>query len=119
MEDRRKSKRLDLNLRAHWESASGVHQGTVINCSVGGCFVKVQTEEPGDEPLKLAIQLPNGTDIELWGNVAYYLPTMGFGLRFTGGSSEGNLMLNRWLDYLQSMHSSSVRQEANANPLLA
>ena len=118
MEDRRKSKRLDLNLRAQFETASGVQQGIVINCSVGGCFVKVQTEEPGDEPLKLAIKLPNGSDIELWGSVAYYLPTMGFGLRFTGGSSEGNLMLNRWLDYLQSMHSSSVRQGANANPVL-
>ena len=118
MEDRRKSKRLDLNLRARWETASGVHQGTVINCSVGGCFVKALTEEPGDEPLKLAIQLPNGTDLELWGSVAYYLPTMGFGLRFTGGS-EGNLMLNKWLDYLQSMHSSSVRQGVNASPVLA
>ncbi len=117
MEERRKSTRLDLNLPAQWETASGVHEGTVINCSVGGCFVQAQVEEPGDEPMKLAIQLPNGNDIELWGSVAYYLPTMGFGLRFTSSSGEGHRMLNRWLDYLRSVHSSSILQGPNAQPV--
>lgn len=112
MEERRKSTRLDLNLPARVETASGVHEGTVINCSVGGCFVQVQVEEPGDEPMKLAIQLPTG-NVELWGRVAYYLPTMGFGLRFTNNSGEGNRMLNRWLDYLQTVRSSFL-QGANS-----
>ena len=44
-----------------------------------------QVEEPGNEPLKLAIQLPDGKDLQLWGRVAYYLPTMGFGMHFTSG----------------------------------
>ena len=114
MEERRKSKRLDLNLPAQWKTASGVQQGTVVNCSVGGCFIQAQVEEPGDEPMKLAIHLPNGSDIELWGNVAYYLPTMGFGLRFTTRSDESHLMLNRWLDYLKSINPNSALQGVNA-----
>jgi hypothetical protein len=111
MEERRKSPRLDLNLPAQWETESGTHQGTVINCSVGGCFIRAQVEEPGDEPMKLAIHLPNGNDIELWGSVAYYLPTMGFGLRFTSRSDESHL--NRWLDYLKSLPN-SIPQGLNA-----
>ena len=98
MEERRKEPRVDLNLPAQWESATGVHKGRIINCSGGGCFVQAQVEEPGNEPLKLAIQLPDGKDLQLWGNVAYYLPTMGFGMHFTSGQS----MLEGWLDYLQA-----------------
>lgn len=100
MEERRKSRRIDLNLPAHWESESGVHEGTVINCSEGGCFVRAEVEEPGNEPVKLAIQLPDGKDLQLWGKVAFYLPTMGFGLQFISRSSES--MLKRWGDYLQA-----------------
>ena len=114
MDERRKSPRIDLHLPAQWETTSGVHEGTVINCSVGGCFVQALVEEPGNEPMKLAIQLPNGTDIQLWGKVAYYLPTMGFGLQFTSRSDEGQLMLHRWLDYLQAVHSSPHLQGADA-----
>ena len=112
MEERRKSLRIDLHLPVQWETASGILEGTVINCSVGGCFVQAQVEEPGNEPMKLAIQLPDGKDIQLWGRVAYYLPTMGFGLRFTPRSGEGQLMLNKWLDYLDAVHSSSQLQGA-------
>lgn len=98
MEERRKSKRVDLNLPAHWESATGVQEGRIINCSVGGCFVAGEVDEPGNEPLKLKIQLPDGRDLQLWGRVAYYLPTMGFGMHFTSGQST----LKGWLDYLQN-----------------
>jgi hypothetical protein len=102
MEERRKSERIDLNLLAQWETTSGVHEGTIVNCSVGGCFVQAQVEEPGNEPMKLAMQLPNGRRIHLWGEVAYYLPTMGFGLKFGNSSDEDQVMLNIWRDYLQA-----------------
>ena len=102
MEERRKSERVDLHLLAQWETTSGVHEGTIVNCSVGGCFVQAQVEEPGNEPMKLAMQLPNGRRIHLWGEVAYYLPTMGFGLKFGNSSDEDQGMLNIWRDYLQA-----------------
>ena len=102
MEERRKSERVDLNLLAQWETTSGIHEGTIVNCSVGGCFVQAQVEEPGNEPMKLAMQLPNGRRIHLWGEVAYYLPTMGFGLKFGNSSDEDQVMLTIWRDYLQA-----------------
>lgn len=107
MEERRKSPRIDLHLPAQWETKSGVHVGTIINCSAGGCFVQAQVEEPGNEPMKLAIQLPIGGHIQLWGKVAYYLPTMGFGLQFSIRSDESQIMFDKWLDYLEVVNSSS------------
>ena len=98
MEDRRKSPRIDLNLPAHWETASGPQEGRVVNCSLGGCFVQAKVEEPGNEPVKLAILLPDGRDLQLVGDVAFYLPTKGFGLHFTSGQSA----LQGWVDYLHS-----------------
>ncbi len=113
MEERRESERIDLRLLAHWETVSGVHEGTIVNCSVGGCFVQAQVEEPSNEPMKLSMQLPNGTDIHLWGKVVYYLPTLGFGLQFTSASDEGQVMFKIWLDYLQAVRSSSHLHSAD------
>ena len=103
MEDRRKSNRVELHLPARCETTSGVYNGTVINGSVGGCFVLAQVEDPDDEPMKLAILLPTRESIELWGEVAYHLPTKGFGLQFINRSDEGQAMLNIWRVYLHAM----------------
>lgn len=113
MEERRKSERMDLNLLAQWQTTSGVQKGTIVNCSAGGCFVQAQVEEPGNEPMKLAIKLPNGRDIQLWGEVVYYLPTMGFGFQCTSSSAEGRAMLDVWLNYLRAVH--SARHLPNAD----
>ncbi len=103
MEERRKSERVDTHLHAQWETASGPHIGIIVNGSVEGCFVRAQVEEPGDEPMKLVIKLPKGASIHMWGEVSYYLPTMGFGLRFTHSSDENQMMQNTWLNYLQTL----------------
>jgi PilZ domain len=102
MEERRKSERIQTRLHAQWETHSGVLEGTIINCSVGGCFVEGEVEEPGDEPVKLTIRLPNGTFVQLWGTVAFHLPTMGFGLHFTHSSDDDQLMFDKWLNYLEA-----------------
>lgn len=101
MEDRRKSERIHTKLQVQFETNSEVLEGTVINCSASGCFVQGEVEEPGDEPVRLTIQLPNGTSIQLWGTVAFYLPTMGFGLHFTHHSDEDQLMFDKWRNYLE------------------
>ncbi len=103
MEDRRESKRVQLHLPAHCQTTSGIYNGTIINGSVGGCFMLAQVEEPDDEPIKLAIPLPTGESIELWGEVAYHLPTKGFGLQFTNRSDECQAMLNIWREYLHTL----------------
>jgi PilZ domain len=102
MEERRKSTRIETQLAARWETPTGFHEGTVVNCSSGGCFVQAQVEEPGAEPVKLRVQLPNGKHMNLWGQVVYYLPTMGFGLRFTNPSTANQLMIEIWVGKLQA-----------------
>lgn len=103
MKERRQSERISTHLSVQWETAAGISQGTVINGSAGGCFVLAQVEEPSDEPLHLAIQLPNGKQLRLQGEVSYYLPTEGFGLQFHGPSDEDQGMLKLWLDYLHTL----------------
>jgi hypothetical protein len=100
MEERRKTERIETSLQVQCETDSGVLEGTVINCSLAGCFVQGEVEEPGDEPIRLTIQLPNGTAIQLWGSVAYYLPTMGFGLHFTHLSDQS--MFDEWRRYIET-----------------
>src|SRR5436309_3263601 len=102
MKERRKSTRIETQLPARWETARGIREGIVVNCSSGGCFVRAEVEEPGEEPIKLRIQLLNGKHMKLWGQVVYYLPTMGFGLRFTNPSTANQLMIEIWVGKLQA-----------------
>ncbi len=104
MEERRKLERVQTHLPAQWEGTSGNHKGIIINGSPRGCFVQAQGEDPGDEPIKLKIQLPDERWIYLWGQVAYHLPTVGFGLHFARSSDEeGQVTLNVWFNYLDSL----------------
>ncbi len=103
MKERRKSERIETHLPAQWETASGMRQGTIVNGSVGGCFVEAEVEDPGDEPIKLAIQLPHEGWIYLWGEVAFHLPTVGFGIHFTRSSNDGQVTLDKWLHYLRTL----------------
>jgi PilZ domain len=103
MEDRRKSKRVQTHLHVQWETHSSVRQATITNFSVHGCFVQDEVEEPGNRPVKLTVQLPNGTSIELWGTVAFHLPTLGFGLHFKPRSRSGQdrQTFDRWRNYVE------------------
>ncbi len=111
MDERRKSERIRTHLPAQWETASGVQQGIVVNGSAGGCFVLAQVEEPGDELMELAIQLPNGRQVSLRGEVAYYLPTEGFGLQFAESADESRAALKTWLDYLHTLEGQTERAD--------
>jgi hypothetical protein len=64
--------------------------------------VEVAVEEPGNEPVKLTVRLPNKTLIELWGTVAFHLPTMGFGLHFIQHPDEDRLTFYKWRDYVEA-----------------
>lgn len=103
MEERRKSKRIQTRLHVQWETGSSVREATITNCSVYGCFVQDEVEEPGNKPVKLTVQLPNGTSIPLWGIVAFHLPTLGFGLHFKPRSRTGQdrSTFDKWRNYVE------------------
>lgn len=114
MEERRKSERIKTHLHAQCETHSGVLEGTITNCSVHGCFVEGEVEEPDNEPVKLTVQLPNGPVIELWGTVAFHLPTMGFGLHFSDHAND-EWLFDAWRKYLESQETSD-RDLAGVQP---
>jgi hypothetical protein len=110
MEERRKDERIQMSLPVRWETLSGVHNGVLLNGSAGGCFVQTLGEDPGDEPLRLEIQMPGGGRLHLWGEVTYYLPTMGFGLQFVGSPDNGDLRNEAWLAHLSVLKKGPVRE---------
>ena len=110
MEERRTDERIPMSLPARWETPSGVHRGVVLNGSAGGCFVVTRAEDPGDEPLRLELQMPDGGRLHVWGEVAYYLPTMGFGLQFVESPGDGDLRNESWLAHLSVLKKGPVRE---------
>lgn len=103
MEERREARRVRTHLPARCELASGIHIAVVLNGSPHGCFVQTQAAEPDDAPLRIEIRLPLGEWISLWGEVAYYLPTEGFGLQFIETPGGGDPMLERWIEHLSTL----------------
>lgn len=103
MEERREFRRLQMELPARWESAQVAHSAVILNGSPHGCFVRTQVEEPEDGTLKLGIRLPHGEWISLLGEVAYYLPTEGFGFQFTCSPDGSDPMFEKWIEYLWSL----------------
>jgi len=58
-------------------------QGEVTDLGAGGCFV--ETHEPVREGdlVKLRIEVPGHGDLDIWGNVVYWINDTGFGVRFS------------------------------------
>jgi hypothetical protein len=110
MEERRKVERFPMLLPVRWETPSGVYSGVILNGSAGGCFVQTHTEDPGDDPLRMEIQLPGGERLSLWGEVTYYLPTEGFGLQFIGLPDDDSTSNGMWLEHLSFLKKGATGQ---------
>jgi hypothetical protein len=111
MEERRKSKRVQTHLQVEWKTAASVRAATITNCSVHGCFVQDEVDELGNEPIRLTVQLPNGPAIELWGTVAFHLPTLGFGLHFSPLAKQDQ-SFDTWRAYVEEQRAlDSVKEE--------
>ena len=77
--ERRRNERVKVNIKARWEGVLGQDEGTIVDLSIGGCFILtahlVQTGE--------LIRLEMENSLALWGEVIYQIEEMGFALRFT------------------------------------
>ena len=100
MKERRKTKRELVELPARWESTTGVHEGSVRDISLGGCFVKSAGSVGVRDPIKVEIQLPTERWIYLWGVVAHRTPDEGFAVRFTVVNDKELEMLNLLMEYV-------------------
>ena len=108
MAERRRSKRVQTSLHVQWKTPSSTQEASITNCSVHGCFVQAEVEEPDNEPIRLTVQLPGSKSIDLWGVVAFHLPTLGFGLHFMPHSNQDPSAFDKWRDYVEEQRVQDV-----------
>lgn len=95
----RRYKRVPLILEVRLESLSGNHTARTGDISLGGCYIESLGAVVPGEHISFAVQLPTGRWISLRGEVAYRLPNMGFGVRFTNIPEIERNMLAQLIDF--------------------
>jgi hypothetical protein len=104
MIERRKSERVQVYLEAEWEGDLGIRSGTVGDIGVGGCYVMTGGDVKERELIRLRICLPE-EELCLWGEVANYVPEIGFGLRFTAFDDAARTSIERLVQYVRERQS--------------
>ena len=99
MNERRSEDRLEVRLDAVWDG-SGNFLARITDLSEGGCFVDTTGEAALGERLTFGIELPDGGQLELTGEVAHHMRPVGFGLRFVDLTDEQRDQLRSFIDYL-------------------
>ena len=101
MDDRRSQQRIDVSLETIWDGTSSRKcLARITDVSEGGCFVDTTGEAQIGERLTVRIQLPEGSVLELTGEVAHESRPIGFGLRFVDLSDEQREQLRSFLSSL-------------------
>jgi hypothetical protein len=103
MDERRNEERFEVCLDAIWHG-SGKSPARIIDLSEGGCFVDAIGESYIGEVLTFRAQLPDGTWLELSGEVAHQHQTVGFGLRFVNLTDAQLEQLRSFIAYLKGPH---------------
>jgi hypothetical protein len=93
--ERRRAPRLKVNFRARWEGTWAQREGHISDLSAIGCFILTPDLVRPGEPVKLEIQLPQGS-IKIEGQVVYKIEDMGFAIEFTHITNEDRKRLD-WL----------------------
>lgn len=91
-----------MNLPAHWEGARVRERGTISDLSMTGCFMLTAGETARGEPIRVAVELPEGVTMRLGGEVVYYTEEIGFAVRFTTGEAADKKMLAGFLKKKQA-----------------
>ena len=99
MIERRSVKRAQVNLIAKWEGVISQKSGTVTDISSSGCFVLTEDNVQLNELIRLEIQLLVEKRINIWGEIVYRAPEIGFGVRFTGCSEQEQIVIERLVEY--------------------
>lgn len=113
MSERRNEKRSDVCLDAVWEGSSGNNEARVTDLSEGGCYLDTMGQAQVGEALAFKLKLPDGSWLELSGEVAHERPPMGFGLRFVNLTDEQQEKLRALLDQEQPLISKRDEKPKN------
>ncbi len=80
------------------EFASGKRQARIADISLGGCYVDSIASVVEGETIGLMIGLSSGNSQQFTGEIAYLLPGLGFGIRFTNLNEEQTAFLHKIID---------------------
>ncbi|MFN0140647.1 MAG: PilZ domain-containing protein [Pyrinomonadaceae bacterium] len=91
-DERRKYERKDLRKQILLEFMSGRRQVSISDIGMEGCYVDSIAEVVEGEMVSFDLTR-DATAVRYTGNVAYVLPGMGFGIRFSELTAEQRLFL--------------------------
>jgi len=96
--ERRRTPRAKVNLRARWEGDLGQHEAEVTSLSKTGCFVLSGGKVKPKELIRLELMLPNEEIIHLWAEVVEEADEIGFALQFTSSEETYQARLEKFLE---------------------
>jgi len=96
--ERRRTPRAKVNLRARWEGDLGQHEAEVTSLSKTGCFVLSGGKVKPKELIRLELMLPNEEIIHLWAEVVEEADEIGFALQFTSSEETYQARLENFLE---------------------
>jgi hypothetical protein len=82
--ERRKFERVKVNIKTRWEGVLEQKEGTIVDLSIGGCFILTDHLVETGELIRLEME----NSLVFWGEVIYQVEEMGFGLRFSAALGE-------------------------------
>jgi len=97
--ERRTAQRTSVSLEAVWEGMSGRREARVTDISPHGCFLESCAQTSVGEKIKFLLRTPTERWLVLNGEVAFYQPMVGFGLRFTDISEQDKAMLGQLIEF--------------------
>ena len=83
-DERRSTKRYEVQIDVEWESHEGRRSGTLSDISEKGCFVLSSVNVTEGELVKVFIPLSDGMQVEFMGQIANFVSEIGFAVHFLG-----------------------------------
>jgi len=91
----RNYKRFPISLEIVLTFSSGKREARISDLSRGGCYVDIIVNVSEGETIDFRLQTATGEWMDLTGEVIYYLPNFGFGIRFTNLSEENQKLIEQ------------------------
>lgn len=97
--ERRVAERVNVSLEAIWEGMSGRREARVTDLSLHGCFLESCAQTSVGEQIRFLLKTPTERWLELTGEVAFYQPMVGFGMKFIDISKHDEAMLRQLIEF--------------------
>ena len=91
-----------VNLDACWEGLTAQCGGLVVDLSEAGCFILTSDRVVSREMVRIELRPSAGEPVQVWGEVIYQVPDMGFGLRFIESSDGCHERLSHFVGQLRA-----------------